>query len=89
MAGTRADPSGEALARLFEPFFTQRDVSHHCSGTFEFDRRGLGLGLAVAKAFVEMHHGKISVASQPGQGTRFTISLPGPSDRRGYADHVI
>jgi signal transduction histidine kinase len=62
--------------RLFEPFFTRLDVSRHCSGTFEFDRRGLGLGLAVARAFVEMHHGRISVQSAPGQGTRFTIVLP-------------
>ncbi len=66
----------ETLARLFEPFSTRVDVSRHCSGTFEFDRRGLGLGLAVAKAFIEMHGGRISVESHPGKGTRFTITLP-------------
>jgi signal transduction histidine kinase len=63
-------------ARLFEPFFTRSDTEHHCSGTFEYDRRGLGLGLAVARAFVDMHKGRIDVDSQPGQGTRFTITLP-------------
>lgn len=67
----------ETQARLFEPFFTRMDVTRHCSGTFEFDRRGLGLGLAVAKVFVEMHGGRIDVHSEPGKGTRFTIALPG------------
>jgi signal transduction histidine kinase len=66
----------ETRARLFEPFFTRADVSHHRSGTFEFDRRGMGLGLAVAKAFVEMHGGHIAADPNPGQGTRFTITLP-------------
>jgi signal transduction histidine kinase len=65
----------ETQARLFDPFCTRMDVSRHSSGTFEFDRRGLGLGLAVARAFVEMHGGRITVASQPGKGTRFTITL--------------
>jgi signal transduction histidine kinase len=67
----------ETQGRLFEPFFTRLDVTRHSSGTFEFDRRGLGLGLAVARAFVKMHGGQITVASRPGQGTRFTITLPG------------
>lgn len=66
----------ETRGRIFEPFFTRADVRRHCSGTFEFDRRGLGLGLAVAKTFVEMHHGQIAVESNPGDGTRFTITLP-------------
>jgi signal transduction histidine kinase len=81
--GTRIDVAdtgmgidAETKARLFEPFFTRVDVTRHCSGTFEFDRRGLGLGLAVARAFVEMHRGRIVVASDPGKGTRFTITLP-------------
>lgn len=66
----------EALPQLFEPFFTGIDVSRHSSGTFEFDRRGLGLGLSVVKAFVEMHRGQVTVESTPGQGTTFTILLP-------------
>jgi len=72
--GQGIDPTH--LSRLFEPFFTRLDVTRHCSGTFEYDRRGLGLGLSVARAFVEMHGGKITVDSQLGQGARFTILLP-------------
>jgi signal transduction histidine kinase len=64
------------LAHVFEPFFTRFDVSHHCSGVYEFERRGLGLGLPVVKAFIEMHGGQVTATSQPGQGTTFTIYLP-------------
>ena len=61
---------------MFEPFFTRFDVSRHSSGTFEYDKRGLGLGLSVAKAFIEMHGGQMSVASELGKGTTFTVELP-------------
>lgn len=72
--GMGIDP--ESLPRIFDPFFTRFDVSRHCSGDFEFDRRGLGLGLAVVKAFVEMHGGEVHVQSELGKGTTFTIILP-------------
>lgn len=68
-----------SLARIFDPFFTRFDVSRHCSGDYEFDRRGLGLGLSVVKAFVEMHGGRIRVHSVVGKGSTFTISIPGNS----------
>jgi two-component system, response regulator PhcR len=76
--GVGIDPA--SLSRIFDPFFTRFDVSRHASGTFEFDRRGLGLGLAVVKAFVEMHGGTVRPESQLGQGTTFTIVLP-PAQR--------
>lgn len=65
-----------SLPRIFEPFFTAFDVSRHASGVFEYDRRGLGLGLSVMKAFVEMHGGSVRVRSQVGRGSTFTVVLP-------------
>jgi signal transduction histidine kinase len=66
----------EQLSHLFEPFFTELDVSRHSSGQFEFGRRGLGLGLSVVRAFVTMHSGSVDVSSTSGAGTAFTITLP-------------
>lgn len=50
-------------ARVFEPFFTAK-------------ARGIGLGLAVTRRIVEAHAGSITVSSQPGGGTTFTVVLP-------------
>jgi len=55
-------------ARIFEKFFRGGDV--------ESTRRGgHGLGLYLAKEIVELHHGRLSVESEPGKGTQFTIYL--------------
>ena len=73
-SGVGIEPS--SLPHIFEPFFTSFDVSRHSSGQFEFGRRGLGLGLTLVKAFVEMHGGQVQATSEPGKGTTFTITLP-------------
>lgn len=55
------------LPRLFEPFFTTKSPG-----------RGTGLGLSVCQRVIRQHGGNISVDSQYGKWTRFTVSLPGP-----------
>jgi signal transduction histidine kinase len=73
----------EALKHLFQPFFTQFDPSRHSSGDFGFNKRGLGLGLSIAKQFIEMHGGHISAESVPEKGTRISIRLPRNADSPG------
>lgn len=83
-----------ALEHLFQPFFTQFDPSRHSSGDFGFNKRGLGLGLSIAKQFVEMHGGRIFAESLEAGGTRITAILPrglrpaqdGPEARSAGAD---
>jgi len=71
--GKGIDP--QCVEKIFEPFFTGFDVSRHSSGTFEYDKQGLGLGLTVARSFIEMHGGRLNVSSAVGKGTTFTIDL--------------
>jgi PAS domain S-box-containing protein len=60
----------DMLRRVFEPF-SQADESLHRS------HGGLGLGLALVKALVEMHDGRVEVSSGgPGKGADFSVSLP-------------
>jgi two-component system sensor histidine kinase BaeS len=37
---------------------------------------GTGLGLAIVREIAEEHHGTVTVSSQPGKGSRFTVQLP-------------
>ena len=54
----------ENLGRLFTPFFTTKVG------------KGTGLGLSIIYGIIKMHRGQISVQSQVGKGTTFTITLP-------------
>jgi len=47
---------------------------------------GTGLGLTLAKKFVELHGGQIGVRSQVGQGSTFTFTLPVRSERTGSSE---
>lgn len=57
----------EEQALIFETFW-RKDAAHTTPG--------FGLGLALARRIAELHKGKLSVESQPGQGSRFHLRLP-------------
>ncbi len=67
--------AAEHLDQLFQPFQTGEDMRHHHSGTVEYGSRGLGLGLAIVRRFVEAHDGRVEVRSTS-QGTQVFIRLP-------------
>ncbi|MBX7220683.1 MAG: GAF domain-containing protein [Blastocatellia bacterium] len=70
------------IERIFEKFYTTPDPSTHKSGRFEFATRGNGLGLSIAKSYVEAHQGKIWAESAGmGQGSTFHVVLPNPKNR--------
>jgi signal transduction histidine kinase len=50
--------------KIFEPFFTTKG------------QEGNGLGLAIVWGIIEGHDGRISVESEPGEGTTFTVLIP-------------
>jgi two-component system NtrC family sensor kinase len=65
-ADTGVGIKDENLNRIFEPYFTTKED------------RGTGLGLAICHRVVTQHGGRITVSSQLGVGTTFTVQLPIP-----------
>jgi two-component system, NtrC family, nitrogen regulation sensor histidine kinase NtrY len=68
VADTGAGLTDEECERLFTPYYTSK-------------AHGTGLGLAIVQSIISDHGGRISVRSQPGQGTTFMIELPGNLDK--------
>jgi two-component system NtrC family sensor kinase len=65
IADTGSGIPPEVMKRIFEPFFTTKPVG-----------KGTGLGLTISYDMVRKNGGEISVESEPGKGTTFTITLP-------------
>ncbi|HLK40921.1 MAG TPA: ATP-binding protein [Polyangiaceae bacterium] len=55
----------DVLDRIGEPFFTTKPAG-----------RGMGLGVFLANAFAERWHGRLSIQSEPGRGTRAVLEIP-------------
>ena len=64
VADTGSGLTPEECERIFTPYYTSK-------------QHGTGLGLAIVQSVVSDHGGRISVRSEPGQGTTFVIELPG------------
>lgn len=64
----------QILGKIFTPFFTTK-------------AQGTGLGLAICHKLITQHNGTISVASQDGKGTVFTIQLPTTGDAAACLEH--
>jgi len=62
---TGAGISSDQLARIYDPFYTTKPTG-----------QGTGLGLSITYGIVQEHQGTIACDSAPGQGTRFTLTLP-------------
>jgi PAS domain S-box-containing protein len=62
--------SKENIKKLFTPFFTTK-------------AKGMGMGLAICKRFVDAHNGSIEVKSEEGKGSTFTVKLPIQRDDGG------
>jgi signal transduction histidine kinase len=66
----------EDQPHVFKPLFSTLDTLKHSTGEYGYCKRGMGLGLAIAKRFVEMHGGTITFETNPHDGTVFRLTLP-------------
>lgn len=69
--------ASDVLEKIFEPFFSTKGA------------QGTGLGLSVSYSLIERHEGSISVVSEVGQGTIFTIDLPAASPQSSPTNETL
>ena len=72
----------EELEHIFDRF-------HRAEGAAEIETVGTGIGLALTKELVEVMHGEISVESQEGKGTKFSLELPVGKDHLNESEYVM
>ena len=71
--------SEEEKGRVFEEFYRAKNQ-------YTASIPGTGLGLNLVKRLVDLHQGRITVESKPGEGSKFTVSLPMPESQVGEAE---
>ena len=64
------------------------DRFYQADATFEFHQKGSGIGLALSKRLVELHHGTIEANSRSGEGSVFTVRLPMGSEHLSEGEMV-
>jgi two-component system sensor histidine kinase PilS (NtrC family) len=75
---TAVDPEGAAVLEVEDdgPGIAPDDLQEIFTPFFTTKEKGTGLGLATVQRLVDAHGGTVLVDSAPGQGTRFTVTLP-------------
>jgi len=68
----------EVLEKIFEPFFTTKEIG-----------KGTGLGLSITYNLVTKFNGSIKAASEPGEGTTFTLSFPIHSEEATHGKNLV
>jgi hypothetical protein len=71
----------QELVRIFDKFY-------QIDGSLSREHPGVGLGLSIARSIVEWHGGEIAADSEPGHGSRFTVTLPATPGDAGVITHA-
>ena len=66
----------ESLAKIFDPYFSTKEMGA---------QKGVGLGLSISDSIIKKHDGIITVESELGRGTTFSIYLPASGNTASVA----